>query len=315
MGKRGRPSKDFRKLIRTSKEQRVRNADFKEYKLIASVSNMKLRRGTNCISDLNALTEKIAKSCKERKLVLLFRKSIFKLLGGQASPLLIDESYANLKKSWFELLSYAFINQKHFSNKFDSYELLTEDLLNLLPIIDGLLIISFFLEPYSYCDSLVDAIYIATGGHFSKRQTELYLDEINLKAKDSVTRFIITLILLATQRKIPSWWWGIFRSCKRNYDESKADPKTKAINSLLNKVSLMQEQNSTLREQLYKQTQINENYADKCASLTKKCEDLEAKNEILTKRYEAKQKQVFDLQKQNDELRACLEEANLVEWW
>jgi len=294
---RGRPSTDYRKPISSTPKSRSKRAKFKECRIIASVANIKLRVGRSCVSDINSLTQILADACKTRRVVVLFRKSVFKLLGGQLSPLLLAKSYPELKKSWFVLLSYAYANQKNFRNKFESYEELTTELFKVLPALDHIIIISYLLEPYAYCDSLIDAIYLASGSHFSKRQVAIWLDEINLKNTDSIDRFSVTLIMAASQNKLPPWWWGIYRACKSNFDENKEDPKSKAINFLMNKAYRFQEQNSSLRIEVNALKEINSKFADTNDSLSKKCDDLEIENERLTKADEAKQNEVVDLRK------------------
>jgi len=294
---RGRPSTDYRKPISSTPKSRSKRAKFKECRIIACVANMKLRVGRSCVSDINSLTQILADACKTRHVVVLFRKSLFKLLGGQMSPLLLSKSYPELKKSWFVLLSYAYSNQKHFRNKFSSYEELTSELFKVLPALDYIIILSYLLEPYAYCDSLIDAIYLASGSHFSTRQIAIWLDEINLNQKDSITRFSVTLIMAASENKLPPWWWGIYRSCKSNYDENKEDPKSKAINFLMNQAYSFQEMNSSLRSEVTEIKEINIKLADTNDSLSKKCDDLEIENERLTKADEAKQNEVVDLRK------------------
>lgn len=291
-GSKGRKPMDLRKPIILSVSKRLTRAKYRENRVVAAVLNMKIKTK----DDMRLATSLVGAMCDSSRIFSFYQQCVLRLLSEQnffVSGNLQGRLYKSQQIYILSLIS-AFWNSDACKRK---YEALTVKLFKIFPIFDRLVILFFYLSPYSTAsDSLVQIIYDACGQHFAECEIERQLRMINITDQDQLSRLMHLLLDMASQLTLPDFWLKLYGACKENFNEQVSDSKTRVINALSNIIfdlkdhnSDLFEENKSLKSALTKNEKLFTQYS---ARKGDQLEKMQNQNKVLTE--------------ENERLKSCL---------
>jgi len=258
--------------ITSNPKQRKRLSKFSEAKIIAKAAKVTLRSSN--VGDIDLLSSRLASCVLSKNLTSTYVQALQALIqrnNGKIAPITYSGAYLErFKKIFFSFLSHG-LAKKNLVFRYPSYTSACSELLIVLPNMERVLISGLFFTRFHCNGPLCDIIYEATGGCYNKQNILTQLREINIKPEDTTARFLIALIILASEQRLPSWFQTYYNDAKKFYNSRKETVESKAINSFCNSVARLEETVYTLKKDITTIKRNNKHLKEENSKLTKIC--------------------------------------------